>query len=46
MIADLERMKARGWHVQLYTNLAMITAIKDLVANAPVPEPSYGIFRM
>src|SRR3954462_2776588 len=35
--AAVERMKARGWHVQLYTSLAMITAIKDLVANAPVP---------
>jgi predicted TIM-barrel fold metal-dependent hydrolase len=35
--AAVERMKARGWHVQLYTNLAMITAIKDLVLSAPVP---------
>jgi predicted TIM-barrel fold metal-dependent hydrolase len=35
--AAVERIKGRGWHVQLYTNLAMITAIKDLVANAPVP---------
>src|SRR4051812_27566822 len=35
--AAVERMKARGWHVQLYTNLAMITAIKELVLNAPVP---------
>src|SRR3954453_4131590 len=35
--AAVERMKARGWHVQLYTNLTMITAIKDLVASAPVP---------
>jgi predicted TIM-barrel fold metal-dependent hydrolase len=35
--AAVERMKARGWHVQLYTNLAMITAIKDLAANSPVP---------
>jgi len=33
----VERMKARGWHVQLYTNLAMITAIKELVATSPVP---------
>lgn len=33
----VERMKARGWHVQLYTSLAMIAAIKDLVAAAPVP---------
>jgi predicted TIM-barrel fold metal-dependent hydrolase len=30
-------MKTRGWHVQLFTNLAMISAIKDLVAAAPVP---------
>jgi predicted TIM-barrel fold metal-dependent hydrolase len=35
--AAVERMKARGWHVQLYTNLAMITAIKELVLAAPVP---------
>jgi predicted TIM-barrel fold metal-dependent hydrolase len=35
--AAVERMKARGWHVQLYTNLAMIVAIKDLVAASPVP---------
>jgi predicted TIM-barrel fold metal-dependent hydrolase len=35
--AAVERMKARGWHVQLYTTLAMISAIKDLVDAAPVP---------
>jgi predicted TIM-barrel fold metal-dependent hydrolase len=35
--AAVERMKARGWHVQLYTSLPMITAIKDLVLAAPVP---------
>ena len=35
--AAVERMKARGWHVQLYTNPAMISAIKDLVATSPVP---------
>lgn len=35
--AAVERMKARGWHVQLFTNLAMITAIKDLVMTSPVP---------
>src|SRR6201998_670962 len=33
----VERMKARGWHVQLYTSLAMISSIKDLVAASPVP---------
>jgi predicted TIM-barrel fold metal-dependent hydrolase len=33
----VERMKPRNWHVQLNTSLAMISAIKDLVATAPVP---------
>jgi predicted TIM-barrel fold metal-dependent hydrolase len=33
----VERMKTRGWHIQLYTNLPMVTAIKDLVAASPVP---------
>jgi predicted TIM-barrel fold metal-dependent hydrolase len=35
--AAVDRMKARGWHVQLFTSLAVISAIKDLVASAPVP---------
>ena len=35
--AAVDRMKARGWHVQLFTSLAMISAIKDLVAASPVP---------
>ena len=33
----IERMKGRNWHVQLNTNLAMITATKDLIAASPVP---------
>jgi predicted TIM-barrel fold metal-dependent hydrolase len=33
----VERMKPRNWHVQIFTNLAMISAIKDLVAASPVP---------
>jgi predicted TIM-barrel fold metal-dependent hydrolase len=32
-----ERVKSRNWHVQLNTDLAMISAIKDLVAASPVP---------
>ena len=32
-----ERMKSRNWHIQIFTNLAMISAIKDLVAASPVP---------
>jgi predicted TIM-barrel fold metal-dependent hydrolase len=33
----VERVKGRNWHVQLYTNLATIAAIRDLVAVSPVP---------
>ena len=36
-LAAVERIKARGWHVQLFTSLAMISAIRDLVATSPVP---------
>ena len=35
--AAIERVKNRNWHIQLFTNLAMISAIKDLVAASPVP---------
>jgi predicted TIM-barrel fold metal-dependent hydrolase len=30
-------MKARNWHIQMYTNLAMISAIKDLILASPLP---------
>ena len=32
-----ERVKSRNWHVQMYTNVAMIAALKDVVAASPVP---------
>ena len=35
--AAVDRMKSRGWHVQLYTTLPLIAAIKDLVLASPVP---------
>src|ERR1700724_742158 len=35
--AAIERMKARGWHIQIYTNLPLVSAIKDIVATAPLP---------
>ena len=35
--AAFARMQPRNWHVQMYTNLAMISGIKDVVAAAPVP---------
>ncbi|MFM9939486.1 MAG: amidohydrolase family protein [Hyphomicrobiaceae bacterium] len=33
----MARMQSLGWHVQLYTNLAMIKAMQDLVLTASVP---------
>jgi predicted TIM-barrel fold metal-dependent hydrolase len=33
----VDRMKSRKWHVQLNTNLAMIAALKDMIAASPVP---------
>jgi predicted TIM-barrel fold metal-dependent hydrolase len=35
--AALPGVASRGWHIQIYTNLAVISAIKDLVSNSPVP---------
>jgi predicted TIM-barrel fold metal-dependent hydrolase len=35
--AAVARMQRRQWHVQLNTTLAIIAALKDLVAAAPVP---------
>jgi predicted TIM-barrel fold metal-dependent hydrolase len=35
--AAVDRVKGRGWHVQLFTSLPMVSAIKDLVATSPVP---------
>jgi len=32
-----ERMKKRNWHVQIYTNLAMISVLKSQLAASPVP---------
>jgi predicted TIM-barrel fold metal-dependent hydrolase len=34
--AAIDRVKDRNWHIQLFTSLAMISAIKDLVAASPV----------
>ena len=35
--AAVGRMKSRNWHVQMYTSLPMLSAIKDLVAVSPMP---------
>ena len=35
--AAVERMKRRNWHIQMYASLAVISAIKDLVLESPLP---------
>jgi predicted TIM-barrel fold metal-dependent hydrolase len=35
-VAAIERITSRNWHVQINTNLAMISAIKEQVAASPV----------
>jgi predicted TIM-barrel fold metal-dependent hydrolase len=35
--AAVDRVKDRGWHVQVYTNGSMLPLIKDTIAEAPVP---------
>jgi predicted TIM-barrel fold metal-dependent hydrolase len=35
--AAVERVKSRNWHIQIFTGLSVISAIKDLVAASPVP---------
>ena len=32
-----DRMKRRAWHVQIYTSLAVISVMKDLVRDSPAP---------
>src|ERR1700712_4894149 len=34
--AAVDRVKDRGWHVQVYTNASMIPLIKETIATAPV----------
>ena len=36
-LAAAERVKSRGWHVQLNTSLPVIAAMKDALAASPVP---------
>ncbi len=35
--AAAQRMKARGWHIQMFVGPRVITHIKDLVLESPVP---------
>ncbi len=33
----IERMKSRGWHIQVYADAPVVAAVKDIVATAPMP---------
>jgi predicted TIM-barrel fold metal-dependent hydrolase len=35
--AAVERVRRRNWHIQMYTNLTMVAALRELVAASPVP---------
>ena len=35
--AALRRMEPRNWHIQIYTTLPVIAAIKDVMSASPVP---------
>ena len=35
--AAIARVKSRNWHLQMYTNLAVISSLKETVMNSPVP---------
>src|SRR6185312_6577623 len=35
--AAIDRVKGRGWHVQVYTILPLLSSIKDVLASSPVP---------
>jgi predicted TIM-barrel fold metal-dependent hydrolase len=35
--AAIDRTRGRNWHVQIYADLAVISAIKDALAGSPVP---------
>lgn len=37
LVAAIERMQARGWHIQIYSDLKIITAVKDIVLASPLP---------
>ena len=36
-LAAVDRIKVRRWHVQIATNLAMISALKEAILKSPVP---------
>jgi predicted TIM-barrel fold metal-dependent hydrolase len=33
----IERMKSRGWNIQVYADAPVVSAVKDLIAAAPMP---------
>lgn len=36
LVAAIERMRRRDWHIQIFTSLAMIAALRETIASSPV----------
>ena len=37
LVAAIERVRTRGWHVQMYAQLPVISALRNEVSGSPVP---------
>jgi predicted TIM-barrel fold metal-dependent hydrolase len=37
LTAAIERVRTRGWHIQMYTQLPVIAALRNEVSDSPVP---------
>jgi predicted TIM-barrel fold metal-dependent hydrolase len=37
IVSAIQRISPHNWHLQIYTNAPLITAIKDLVQDSPTP---------
>jgi predicted TIM-barrel fold metal-dependent hydrolase len=33
----IERMRTRGWHIQMFVSMPLVASIRDIVATSPVP---------
>lgn len=37
LLAAIERMKSRDWHIQMFTSLPLVSSIKEVITSAPMP---------
>jgi hypothetical protein len=43
LLLAADRIKRRGWHVQIYTKLAVISGVKNAVRDSPTPVVHGGV---